>query len=131
MKYVRPASAVILLSSVAGPAAAHGMGGVFEQHFWSGLAVGVAIGVWTGFRGSHPGLGLVWAFGLAFAVLLGWLAIAEGISWDGILFVLLGLPLFSGLPLAITFFIAYGACVVVTERWRQQMPMNKPEASKE
>lgn len=131
MKYLRPASAVILLSLVADPAAAHGMGGMFEPHFWSGLAVGAAMGAWTGLRGSHPGLGVAWAFVVTFLILFGWLAISEGISWGGILFVLFGLPVFSGLPLAIIFFVIYGACVVLKERWRQPRPIDEAETPKE
>lgn len=109
-------AAALVLITLCEPAAAHGMQGAFAPFFWGGLGVGIVAGAWCGWGAYHPGVGLGWAFGSFVAVTVGWAGFA-GMWAEGLLASLLIVPIFGGLPLAITFIVMYGVLTVLRERF--------------
>ena len=111
------ASLVALVALLAtAPAWAHGEGAVIAPAAWGGLAIGTVAGVWTGYKGSHPGVALGWGIALLFLALVTWAGV-EGELLFGALLFLFVVPFAGAIPLAVAFFITHAATVFLRERF--------------
>lgn len=100
----------------ASPAAAHGEGALIAPVAWGGLAIGAVAGVWCGYRGSHPGVGIGWGIGVLFLALVTWAGV-EGELLLGTLLLLIVVPFAGAIPLALAFLVTHAATAFLRQRF--------------
>ena len=98
--------ACILCVSTGVAFGAQGEERLFAPVGWGGLAVGALFGMLTGWRGSHPGVGLAWAFAILAVGLVTWAAYIDELVMGLLMYPFL-VPFLGAIPLAISFIIAY------------------------
>jgi hypothetical protein len=86
---------------------------IFAPTAWGGLAIGLAAGAWTGYKGGHPGEGLAWGIGLLLLALFAWVAL-EGVLFLGLFFLFL-IPFLGAIPLAIGYLLTYALATMLKD----------------
>ena len=93
-----------------------GLASVLEPVLWMGFGIGFAAGLWSGFRGTHPGRTLAWAVGFLLMAIVAYSWLMPAPLADAFMAYTLVVPFAGALPLGVGFYLGVSATAIVKRR---------------
>jgi hypothetical protein len=93
-----------------------GLASVLEPVLWTGFGIGFAAGMWSGFRGAHPGRAIAWAVGFLLVAIVGYSWLMPAPLADAFMAYTLVVPFAGALPLGVGFYLGVSASALIKRR---------------